>query len=55
LETLALSAGDTSEKSVRRQLYAAIDHIVQIERIGRQRRIRQVCTVGPGGEIGGDE
>jgi pilus assembly protein CpaF len=55
LETLALSAGDTSEKSVRRQLHAAIDHIVQIERIGRQRRIRQVCTVGPGGEIGGDE
>jgi pilus assembly protein CpaF len=55
LETLALSAGDTSETSVRRQLHAAVDYIVQIERVGTERRIRMVCTVGPSGEIGADE
>ena len=55
LETLALSAGDTSETSVRRQLHAAVDYIVQIERVGPERRIRTVCAVGPRGEIGADE
>lgn len=39
LETLALSAGDTSETAVTRQLHAAVDVVVQIERIGTQRRI----------------
>ncbi len=52
LETLALSAGDTSETSVRRQLHAAVDYVVQIERVGPERRIRTVATVGPDGEIG---
>ena len=52
LETLALSAGDTSETSVRRQLHAAVDYIVQIERVGPERRIRVVATVGPNGEVG---
>ena len=51
LETLALSAGDTSETSVRRQLHAAVDYIVQIERVGSQRRIETVSTVGPDGEM----
>ncbi len=49
LETLALSAGDTSEISVRRQLHAAVDHVVQIERNGSVRRIRSIATVGPDG------
>ena len=52
LETLALSAGDTSETSVRRQLHAAVDYVVQIERAGHDRRIQTVATVGPDGEIG---
>lgn len=54
LETLALSAGDTSETSVRRQLHAAVDYIVQIERDGRRRRIAAVSSVGLNGEIGDD-
>jgi pilus assembly protein CpaF len=54
LETLALSAGDTSETTVRRQLHAAVDYIVQIERTGPERRIRALATVGSNGEIGDD-
>jgi pilus assembly protein CpaF len=52
LETLALSAGDTSELSVRRQLNAAVDYLVQIERVGVDRRIQTVATVDSDGEIG---
>ncbi len=52
LETLALSAGDTSETSVRRQLHAAVDSVVQIERAGSERRIQTVSTVGPRGQVG---
>jgi pilus assembly protein CpaF len=52
LETLALSAGDTSETSVRRQLHAAVDYLVQIERVGAERRIQTVASVGAAGEIG---
>ncbi len=53
LETLALSAGDTSETSVRRQLHAAVDHVVQIERTGTGRSIRSIAPVGPEGVSGG--
>lgn len=44
LETLALSAGDTSETAVRRQLHAAIDLVVQIERLGAERRVVAVAA-----------
>jgi pilus assembly protein CpaF len=53
LETLALSAGDTSETSLRRQLNAAVDYLVQIERVGGGRRIQTVASVGPDGVIEG--
>ena len=43
LETLALSAGNTSERAVTRQLDSAIDVIVQIERVGNQRRIVEIA------------
>ena len=46
LETLALSAGDTSELAVRRQLHAAIDVVVQLEREGGSRVISDVAFVG---------
>lgn len=39
IETLALSAGDTSETAVHRQLLSAVDLVVQIERVGTERRI----------------
>lgn len=53
LETLALSAGDTSETAVSRQLRAAVDLVVQIERSHGQRRIVAISDMddlkGPGG------
>lgn len=39
IETLALTAGDVSETAVSRQLRTAVDLVVQIERVGGQRRI----------------
>ena len=42
LETLALSAGNTSEHAVARQLKAAVDLVVQIERSGDRRRITAI-------------
>jgi len=39
IETLALSAGDTSETAVSRQLLAAVDMVVQIDRIDGGRKI----------------
>jgi pilus assembly protein CpaF len=49
LETLALSAGDTSELSVRRQLHAAIDFVVQLQREGPARSIDEISMVGSDG------
>jgi pilus assembly protein CpaF len=49
LETLALSAGDTSELAVRRQLLAAIDLVVQLERCDGPRVITEIASVGPDG------
>jgi pilus assembly protein CpaF len=49
LETLALSAGDTSEVAVRRQLLSAVDLVVQLERRGSSRRISEIASVGPDG------
>jgi pilus assembly protein CpaF len=46
LETLALSAGDTSELAVRRQIHAAIDIVVQMERDAGSRVISDVAFVG---------
>jgi pilus assembly protein CpaF len=39
IETLALSAGDTSEAAVSRQLLAAVDMVVQLERINDGRKV----------------
>ncbi|MGB7861363.1 MAG: ATPase, T2SS/T4P/T4SS family, partial [Acidimicrobiia bacterium] len=39
LETLALSAGHPSETAITRQLYAAVDLVVQIERTSTGRRV----------------
>jgi pilus assembly protein CpaF len=49
LETLALSAGETAESAVRRQLLAAVDLVVQMERVGPRRSISEIALVGPGG------
>ncbi len=46
LETLALSAGDTAEVAVRRQLHAAIDFVVQLDREGPSRSITEIAAVG---------
>lgn len=43
LETLALTAGDTSEVAVSRQLRDAVDIVVQIERTGNDRRIVEIA------------
>ncbi|MGD2060729.1 MAG: CpaF family protein [Acidimicrobiia bacterium] len=43
LETLALSAGDTSERAVSRQLESAVDVVVQIDRRGNSRRITEIA------------
>lgn len=42
LETLALSAGDTSESAVQRQLSAAVDVVVQLDRTVEGRRITAI-------------
>jgi pilus assembly protein CpaF len=49
LETLALSAGDTSETAVKRQLHAAIDLVVQLDRRGPTRFIMDIAPVGHDG------
>jgi pilus assembly protein CpaF len=49
LETLALSAGDTPEVAVRRQLHAAIDLVVQLDRDGPRRSIAEIAVVGHDG------
>jgi pilus assembly protein CpaF len=43
LETLALTAGDTSTRTVSRQLRSAVDVLVQIERNGVSRRITEIA------------
>ncbi len=45
IETLALSAGDTSPTAVARQLHAAVDLVVQIDRIGTDRVITAIHQV----------
>ena len=45
LETLALSAGETSELAVSRQLRAAVDLVVQLERSGSTRRISAIAGI----------
>lgn len=49
IETLALTAGNTSETAVSRQLRAAVDVVVQIERSGSRRRIVAIDEVGGAG------
>lgn len=46
IETLALSAGSTSELAVHRQLLTAVDLVVQLDREGPERRITQITEVG---------
>ncbi|HEY6635817.1 MAG TPA: CpaF family protein [Acidimicrobiia bacterium] len=43
LEALALSAGDTSEQAVTRQLHSAVDVVVQIARDGVRRSIVEIA------------
>jgi pilus assembly protein CpaF len=43
IETLALSAGDTSESAVHRQLLSAVDFVVQIERSESGRQIVDIA------------
>jgi pilus assembly protein CpaF len=43
IETLALSAGDTSETAVHRQLRSAVDLVVQIERSASARHIVEIA------------
>ncbi len=45
IETLALTAGEASERAVSRQLRAAVDLVVQIERSGGARRIVDMSEV----------
>ncbi len=45
LETLALSAGDTSESAIARQLRTAVDTIVQVERRSEGRRVHSIVRV----------
>ncbi len=54
LETLALSAGNTSETAVRRQLHAAVDLIVQLERSGPDRRISDIVVMDARGASEGE-
>jgi pilus assembly protein CpaF len=50
LETLALAGGrGASELAVRRQLHAAVDLIVHVERRGGHRRVASVAAVTPDG------
>jgi pilus assembly protein CpaF len=49
LETLALSAGDTSETAVRRQMHAAIDVVVQMGRDEGARVVSDLAFVGNDG------
>jgi pilus assembly protein CpaF len=49
IETLALSAGDTSETAVSRQLLAAVDLVVQLERTEGGRRIVAIDEDAGGG------
>lgn len=45
LETLALTAGDTSETAVRRQLHSAVDLVCQMERVGATRRLTAIVPM----------
>jgi pilus assembly protein CpaF len=45
LETLAMSAGDTSESAVSRQLRSGVDLVVQIDRVGGERKITAIEQV----------
>lgn len=49
IETLALTAGDTSETAVSRQLRTAVDTVVQVQRQGPDRRIVAIEDMGSGG------
>ncbi len=53
LETLALSAGDTSESAIARQLRTAVDTIVQVERTSQGRRVHSIVRVDQIEEDGG--
>lgn len=52
LETLALS-GDrrVSEGTVRRQLWGAIDVVVQVQRLGGRRRVTSIVETSEDGEL----
>lgn len=45
IETLALSAGDTSENAISRQLHSAVDLVVQIERVRHHREVVAISDI----------
>jgi pilus assembly protein CpaF len=51
LETLALLDGAASPSAIQRQLYAAVDLVVQIVRTGGARQVRSIAVVGKGGDV----
>lgn len=52
IETLAMSAGVTSELAISRQLRAAVDLVVQVERSGGERRITSIVAMSELAEEG---
>jgi pilus assembly protein CpaF len=44
LETLALASGDVPSEAVRRQSQSAVGAVVQLERVGSERRLREVVV-----------
>ena len=51
LETLALLDGAGSAEAIRRQLYAAVDVVVQVSREDGQRGVVAICSVGTDGAV----
>jgi pilus assembly protein CpaF len=51
LETLALLDGAASPDAIRRQLFAAVDVVIQMTRAADRRLVSAVCAVGPEGAL----
>lgn len=51
LETLALLDGVASPEAVTRQLYSAVDHVVQMSRSSGRRAVTEICRVDSDGSV----
>jgi pilus assembly protein CpaF len=51
LETLALLDGAASPDAIRRQLFAAVDLVIQMTRTADKRLVSAVCTLGVEGAL----